>query len=186
MFLYKLWVLARVPDNPASVRVGTEPRALVGNSNRQATRLADAWGVEPPPVPVNPSFLHGLTIPVGSNHRFCIPGFTFMIAFRYATDNHEMMILVRHGSFSMHWLPLKSTCTYTHAVPHAENVRQRSVNDCWSCILGNLEGYRYHSAIKTVLATFIAKRKRKTLHTQSWQWVSMETPRLLVLHLPSY
>ena len=41
--------------------------------------------------------------------------------------------------------------------------RQRSVNDSWSCILGNLGGDRLQIVINEVLAAVIGKRESQTL-----------------------
>jgi len=68
--------------------------------NRPKTRPADSWRAKPGPVPVNPRVSPGLAGPVGSNLRFCVSGFTFMVAFRYATVNRKILTMVRHGSFS--------------------------------------------------------------------------------------
>ena len=180
-----LVVLATVPGYPASVRVRPELRALVRVTNRHATRPADSWWAKPGPIPVDPWISSGFARPVGSNLPFCISGFTFMVAFRYATENRKILIMVHHGSFSMHWPLLRSTWGDTCTLPHPENERQWSVNDCWSYILGNLEGDRQRSAINVVLAALIAKRESQTLPTPSWKWLSMERQRLLVLH-PRY
>ena len=104
--LYSVYVvLATVLGYPASVRVGPEPKAPVEVRNCQATRPADSLWAKPGPVPVNLRVLPGLARPVGSNLQFWFSGFTFMVAFRYATDNRKIMILVHHGVFSMHWPP---------------------------------------------------------------------------------
>jgi len=104
-----LVVLATVPGYPASVRVRPELRALVRVTNRHATRPADSWWAKPGPIPVDPWISSGFARPVGSNLPFCISGFTFMVAFRYATENRKILIMVHHGSFSMHWPLLRST-----------------------------------------------------------------------------
>jgi hypothetical protein len=98
-------VLATVRGYPASVRVGTEPKTPVWVRNRQATRPADSWRAKPGPKPVNLRVLPGLARPVGSNLRFCISGFTLIVAFRYATDNRKILRLGNCGSFLIHWPP---------------------------------------------------------------------------------
>jgi len=52
-------------------------------------------------------------------------------------------------------------------MPHHENERQLSVNDCWSCIMGNLERDRLHIAINRLLAAFIGKSENETLPAPS-------------------
>jgi len=48
-----------------------------------------------------------------------------------------------------------------------QNECQRSVNNSWSCILGNLVGDRFQIVINEVLAAFIGKRECKTLPAPS-------------------
>jgi hypothetical protein len=43
-------------------------------------------------------------------------------------------------------------------MPHPENERQRSINDFWSCVLGNDTSNRVYSVIKEFLAAFIGKQ----------------------------
>jgi len=69
------------------------------------------------------------------------------------------------------------------SLPHHENECQRSVNDSWSCILGDLVGDRLQIVINEVLAAFIGKRDSKTLPAPSWKWVSTERQRFLVMYL---
>jgi hypothetical protein len=70
--------------------------------NRQKNRQADCWRAKPGPVPVNPRVLPGIARPVSSNLRFCVSGFTFMVAFRYATVHRKTLPLVPYCSFSMY------------------------------------------------------------------------------------
>jgi len=48
-----------------------------------------------------------------------------------------------------------------------QNERQWSINDSWSCILGNLGGDRFQIVINEVLAPFIGKRGSETLPAPS-------------------
>jgi len=66
--------------------------------------------------------------------------FLFMVAFRYPTVNCKILTLVLHCHFLMYWQPLYSKQVERHSLPHPENERQWSVNNWWSCILGNLSG----------------------------------------------
>jgi len=70
--------------------------------NRPKTRPADSWRAKPGLVPVNPWVSPGLGRPVGYNLQFWVSGFTFMVAFRYATVNRKILTLVRHSSFLMY------------------------------------------------------------------------------------
>jgi hypothetical protein len=53
------------------------------------------------------------------------------------------------------------------SLPHHENERQRSINDSWSCILGNLLGERLQIVINEVLAFFIGKTDSEKLPAPS-------------------
>jgi len=106
------------------------------------TRPTDYWWAKPRPITVNLRVSPGWARPVSSNLQFSISGFSFMVAFRYATENCKILTLVHHGLFLMYWPPEGSKLTDTRALSHAENERQQSVNDFWACILGNLGGDR--------------------------------------------
>jgi hypothetical protein len=60
--------------------------------------------------------------------------------------------------------------------------RQRSLNDSWSCIVGNLRGDRLRIVISQVLAAFIDKIKSEVLSAPSWKWTSTECQWLLAFH----
>jgi len=47
-------VLATVPGSPSAIRVGTEQKALVGDTKRQANQPADSWQAKLGTVTVNP------------------------------------------------------------------------------------------------------------------------------------
>jgi hypothetical protein len=70
-------------------------------------------------------------------------------------------------------------------MPHLESDYQHSVNDCCSCILGNLGGNMLYTVINKVLAAFIGKRESNMLSAQSWKLVSMELQWLFALHYRS-
>jgi len=63
-----------------------------------------------------------------------------------------------------------------------QNERQLSVNDCWTCVLGNLGDDRLEIVINDVLAAFIGERERETLPVPSWKWVSTERQLFLVMY----
>jgi hypothetical protein len=44
-----------------------------------------------------------------------------------------------------------------HSLPHHENEYQRSVNDFWSCIIGNLSCELLHTVVNGILAAFIGE-----------------------------
>jgi hypothetical protein len=55
----------------------------------------------------------------------------------------------------------------TLSLHHPKNVHQLSINAFWSCILGNLMGDSFCTAIKQLLAAFIGKRDCNTFPTPS-------------------
>jgi hypothetical protein len=61
------------------------------------------------------------------------------------------------------------------------NERQRSVNDFWSCILGNHTSDKLSLVIKEFLATFIGKTDCNTLPAPWWKWASTERQRFLFI-----
>jgi len=55
------------------------------------------------------------------------------------------------------WPPLKPKTKVTCLLPHPENEHQRSINNIWSCILGNQGFARIHELITELSTAFIAK-----------------------------
>jgi len=104
----------------------------------------------------------------------------FVIAFRYATGNRTILTLVHSCMFIMYWPPWWSKRIETHALPHPQNDCQRSVDDFWSCVLGNETANRLQTAINQFLAAFIGKTDCDTLPAPYWKWVSTERQGLLV------
>jgi len=144
------------------------PNWSVRFQTRPSSRPARSWRVEPGPIPRNPRVSPDVATPVSSNLRFCISGFRFVVAFRYATDNRQILTLLYHGLLSMYWPPYWWKFKDPRALPHPENERHWSIYDCWSCILGNLGGDRLHTVINIILAAFITKRDCEMLPTPSW------------------
>jgi len=72
------------------------------------------------------------------------------------------------------------------SLPYHENKRQWSVNNCWSCILGNLGCDRLPTVIQESLAAIIGKTDCDTLPAPSWKWASMEHQQCLVVYLGYY
>jgi len=64
-----------------------------------------------------------------------------------------------------------------------QNERQWSVNNFWSCVLGNHTSDRLYLVINVFLPAFIGKTDCNTLHAPSWKWASTEQQRFLVMHL---
>jgi len=71
-------------------------------------------------------------------------------------------------------------------MPHHENERQQSVNDFWSCIMGNLGGDRLHIVINWLLTAFIGKSESETLlpqlQNERQQSVNDCWPSIMVIH----
>jgi len=80
------------------------------------------------------------------------------------------------------WPPLSEKPIAIPSLPHFENKRQWSVNDCWCCILGNLGGNRLQTVINEVLAVFIVKWDSDMLPAPASKWASTERHWLLALH----
>ena len=90
-----------------------------------------------------------------------------MVAFRYPTINRKEIMMVRHCSFWMYRPPLGSKHVDKHSLPHPGNERERSVNNFWSCILGNQSGHWLQIVIIEVLAFFIGKKRSDMLPAPS-------------------
>jgi len=61
-----------------------------------------------------------------------------------------------------------------------QNERQRSVNDFWSCINGNLLGDWLRPFINWVVASFIYKKVSPTLPARFWNCGASERQRFFV------
>jgi len=81
--------------------------------------------------------------------------FLFMVAFRYPTVICKILTMVMHCHFLMNWQPSYSKQVEWRSLPHPENECHWSVNDWWSCILGNLSGAWSHVSINKCLAAFM-------------------------------
>jgi len=99
-----------IPDSVSngSGKTGSGPgldrkNGSVRFQTRPQTRPAASWRAKPRPVPGNPRVSTDLARPVGSNLRIRVSGFTFMVAFRYATVDCKIAPLVRYSPFRMYW-----------------------------------------------------------------------------------
>jgi hypothetical protein len=88
--------------------------------------------------------------PVSSILRFRIAGCKFMVAFRYVTVDHRILISVSHSPFSMYWPPYWSKRIETHTRPHPENACQLSVINFGSCISGYMSGVWSQECINNI------------------------------------
>jgi len=84
---------------------------------------------------------------------------------------------------SKYWLPFLAKIIATCSLSHFENEHQRSVNDFWSCILGNQNADRLQTVITELLAAIIGTTDCDTLPAPSWKWASTQYQRLLVVYL---
>jgi len=66
----------------------------------------------------------------------------------------------------MLWSPFHLKPCLTHKLPHHETERQQSVNNIWSCILGNQGFMQMNQLITEQLTAFIAKIQRITGKTR--------------------
>jgi len=109
-------------------------------------------------------------------------GFLFTVVVRYPTANHIMFTLVCHCPFLMYWPSLWSKTGETHSLTHSDNASQQCINDCGSCILGNLSGNWIQTFINEVKATFQRKRESDRLPAPFSKWASPERQQRLALH----
>jgi len=99
----KLEVLfARGPGKPASGACLNHKNWSAQFQTRPQTLPADSWRAKPGPVPVNTQILPGVARLVGSNLRFPVSCFTFMVAFRYAPVDCQKVPWVRYSPFMMY------------------------------------------------------------------------------------
>ena len=64
-----------------------------------------------------------------------------------------------------------------------QNQRKQSVNNFWSCVLGNHTSDKLSLVIKVFLAAFIGKTDCNTLPAPSRKWASTECQRFVVMRL---
>ena len=81
---------------PASGSGSDQKNSSVRFQNRPKSPSAASWQAKPGPGPVNPWVLPGLATPFGSNLRFCVSGFLFMVAFRYLNVNRKILNFAHH------------------------------------------------------------------------------------------
>jgi len=176
-------VLAMGPSDLPVARAWTTNTGLCRPRPVQKPDLLCFGRPNPDQHPCTPGFWRvwlDLSVPI-SGSAFWVS--LFIVAFRYATVNRELWTLVHHCLMSIYWPPWWSKPTETCALQHPENECQRSVTDCWLCILGNLGGCRLYKVRNEALAAFVVKRDCETLSTPSWEWASMEHQRFLVVQL---
>jgi len=135
-----LIVLATDQGNPPDVRVWTVKMCWFSCSAVQKPNPVALGGPNLDPDPSTNRFsLVWLAPPVPiSGSEFHI--FLFVLAFLYPTVNCKILTKVWHCHFLMYSQPLYRKQVERRSLPHSENERQWSVNNGWSCILGNLSG----------------------------------------------
>jgi len=120
------------------------------------------------------------SVPIsGSDFQFVL----LMVAFSYTTVKGKILTIVHYCFFWMYTPPLYSKKWETNSPHHPGNERQWSVNDFWSCILGNQSGDWLRTVINGVLATFIGKRGSDRLPAPSSKSTSTEHQRFHVSQL---
>ena len=100
---------------------------------------------------------------------------------------HASWVITPPTRCSQSWrnyrLPLSTKQIAIPSLPHLENECQQSVNNIWSCFLGNHTADRLQSVIKEFSAAFISKTDCNTLPAPSWKWASTEHQPFLVMYL---
>jgi len=84
-------------------------------------------------------------------------------------------------SLKNHLPPLKVQQIAIPSLTHLEHENHRSVNNCWSCMLGNPWGDRWQTVMDEVMAAVIEQRGTDMLPAPYWRWASTERPRLLAI-----
>jgi hypothetical protein len=191
-----LYIKGTDPEwSPGQIVLGTGP----GNLPTVRVWTANTGRIDSRPIPKPDQLPLGRPNldPCLSTHRFCqvlrdvsVPiscfGFwvsLFIITFKYATFKCLILTLVYSLLFWMYWPPWWSTSTETRALPHPENECQQSFNNCWLCIMGNLEGDIFHVVRIIVLAIISDIRETWTIPSTTWKWASTERRRVLLLLL---
>jgi len=155
--LYIFLVLATGPGNLPAVWIWT---------------TAIGWFSSRPVQKPDPLSLGGANLDTYlSTNGFCsvwldllyrISGFVFrvslfIVAFRYATNKCKIFTLVGSWLFWMYWPPFLTMEEARCFLPHPENKRPQSVNDCCSCFLSNISGTWSQTSIDKKTATFIGQ-----------------------------
>jgi hypothetical protein len=82
------------------------------------------------------------------------------------------------------WLPFQLTQLITHMLPHHDTERQPSVNNIWSCILGNQGSVRIGALITELLTASIPKNVtdgRQNTYSQILNVVDCKTSKMRLL-----
>jgi len=156
------------PGNPPAVRVWTGKTVWFGSRTVQKPDLLLPGGPNPAPYPSTHGFCRVLLDPFGPISGSAFLVFLFMVAFRYLTVNCKILTMVLHCHFLMYWQPLYSKQVERHSWTHPENERQWSINNWWSCILGNLSGAWSHVSINKWLSAFRSKWPSDIPTIASW------------------
>jgi len=114
-------------------------------------------GPNPVPYPSNRGFHHVWLDPSGPISGYAFGIFIFMVTFRYPTVNCKILTMVLHCHFLMYWQPSYCKQVERRSLPHPENECQWSVNNGWSCVLGNLSGTWSHVSMNNWLAAVMSK-----------------------------
>jgi len=75
--------------------------------------------------------------------------------------------------------------TVAHALPHSENECRRSLNDFWSCIIGNICVALWQWFIYHVMMAYSAETVQDIFVTPSRKWGSTERKHCLILYIGS-
>jgi len=114
-------------------------------------------------VPFSSLVLPGIASSVCSNHRFWILGFSIYDCIEISYCLSQNIDFGTSLSFFDVLAAFLIKKREIHSLPHAENETQQSVNNFWSCIMGNLSGAWLQTFINEVLAALIGKRESHML-----------------------
>ena len=151
-------VLATAPSNLPAVQGWTAQSGQFGSRPvQQPDQLLLGRSITDR-YPSTHGFWQGLVIPVSANLRFCFSGYSIygpiQIVYSSLHKYQGWYVIAFFGCIGFLYDQKKWE---TDGLPHLGNQRQQSVNDLWSCILGNLSGDWLQTVINGELAAFISK-----------------------------
>jgi len=104
------------------------------------------------------------------NPSVLIPGSAFLVS-HLRPHSDKLLIIIEHcqRSILVDFGCIARLRDHDEQTPAPDHILKVRVNDCWLCILVDLEGIWLHTGIKIVLAGGIAKRESKMLLAPLWK-----------------
>jgi len=161
-------VLATGPGNPPAVCVWTTNMVRLGSRTIQKPEPLLPGGRNLSPYPSIRGYFRVCLDPSGPISSFAFWVFLFMVTFRYPTVDCKILAIVLQRDCLMYWQPLYSKRVEGRSLPHPGNERPWSVNNWWSCILGNLGGAWSHLSRNKWFAGFMGKYASDIPAITSW------------------